>query len=358
MLLSLCLAFLVPGAMAARKLPLQPQAEPRWLPIVMWHGMGDSCCSEYSMGAVADGIRAALPGVLVHSIAIGGNIAADVFSSFFGSVNAQVDFVCDQLLSMQELQGGYVAVGFSQGGQFMRAVAQRCQHMGPKMQVLVTMGGQHQGVMDLPGCWQPAHGNSTPSLYCRVMQELVGFGVYSWLVQGRVVQAQYFKDPYQLDSYLQRSAFLADINNEVAVRRHAAYRDNLASLQRLVLYQFEQDDMVVPKESSHFGWFNGSQLLGLREQDIYIQDWIGLRQLDESGRLLLLHAPGRHMQFELDWFVQEVVHKHLAVPAAGATSAAGAAEAAGAMAARGTAEAEAAAAGVAAEEGSDGRARW
>jgi hypothetical protein len=71
---------------------------------------------------------------------------------------------------MQELQGGYVAVGFSQGGQFMRAVAQRCQHMGPKMQVLVTMGGQHQGVMDLPGCWQPAHSNSTPSLYCRVMQ--------------------------------------------------------------------------------------------------------------------------------------------------------------------------------------------
>lgn len=51
------------------------------------------------------------------------------------------------------------------------------------------------------------------------------------------------QDPYQLDSYLQRSAFLADINNEVAVRRHAAYRDNLASLQRLVLYQFEQDDM-------------------------------------------------------------------------------------------------------------------
>lgn len=36
---------------------------------------------------------------------------------------------------------------------------------------LVTMGGQHQGVATLPGCWQADSGtNSTPSLYCRWMQ--------------------------------------------------------------------------------------------------------------------------------------------------------------------------------------------
>ena len=37
----------------------------------------------------------------------------------------------------------YNALGFSQGGQFLRAVAQRCPQ---GMKNLVTFGGQHQGV--------------------------------------------------------------------------------------------------------------------------------------------------------------------------------------------------------------------
>ncbi len=31
------------------------------------------------------------------------------------------------------------------GGQFLRGVVQRCQHLGPRMHTLVTMGAQHQG---------------------------------------------------------------------------------------------------------------------------------------------------------------------------------------------------------------------
>lgn len=31
------------------------------------------------------------------------------------------------------------------GGQFLRGVVERCQHLGPKMHTLVTMGAQHQG---------------------------------------------------------------------------------------------------------------------------------------------------------------------------------------------------------------------
>ena len=47
-------------------------------------------------------------------------------------------------------KNGYHAVGFSQGGQFLRAVAQRCPD--PPMKNLVTMGGQHQGVYGIPNC--------------------------------------------------------------------------------------------------------------------------------------------------------------------------------------------------------------
>lgn len=40
------------------------------------------------------------------------------------------------------LQNGYHAMGFSQGGQFLRAVAQKCPQ---GMKTLVSFGGQHQG---------------------------------------------------------------------------------------------------------------------------------------------------------------------------------------------------------------------
>lgn len=61
-----------------------------------------------------------------------------------------------------------------QGGQFMRAVAERCQHVGPKMHTLVTMGAQHQGVANVPGCWEPGGGGApSASFYCRTMQVCV-----------------------------------------------------------------------------------------------------------------------------------------------------------------------------------------
>ncbi len=33
-----------------------------FLPVVMWHGMGDSCCATWSIGALQKQIQEALPG--------------------------------------------------------------------------------------------------------------------------------------------------------------------------------------------------------------------------------------------------------------------------------------------------------
>lgn len=316
-----------------------------YLPIVVWHGMGDSCCDQNSIGAVIKYIQNLVPGIFIHSISTGNNEAADISSSYFGLVDSQVDRVCDEIRAIPQLQKGYTAVGFSQGGQFLRAVVQRCQHRGPAAHTLVTMGAQHEGVMDIPGCWEPSF-NSTPSWACRVMQSLLGRGVYNKFVQNRVIQAQYFKDPAHLNEYYRNSAFLADINaealpssrrggsflqvgknkilegflenNEIKTlsARYDLYKDNLASLQRLVLFMFDNDITVVPKESSHFAFFNGQKLIPLAESELYIEDRLALKQLDEYGRLVLAHAPGFHMQFSLEWFFTNVVKPYLLVEAA------------------------------------------
>ena len=68
-------------------------------------------------------------------------------------------------------------MGFSQGGQFLRAVAQRCPN--PPMLNLVSVGGQHQGVYGLPHC----PGNS--STVCDYIRRLLNYGAYvSWIQVG------------------------------------------------------------------------------------------------------------------------------------------------------------------------------
>lgn len=44
------------------------------LPIVLWHGMGDSCCNPFSMGSVVKYFEESIPGVYVNSLMIGDNV--------------------------------------------------------------------------------------------------------------------------------------------------------------------------------------------------------------------------------------------------------------------------------------------
>jgi len=64
-------------------------------------------------------------------------------NGFFMNANKQIAMVCDQVQSDPKLKDGYNAVGFSQGGQFLRALVQRCP--SPPMKNLISVGGQHQG---------------------------------------------------------------------------------------------------------------------------------------------------------------------------------------------------------------------
>ncbi|KXZ55785.1 hypothetical protein GPECTOR_2g1335 [Gonium pectorale] len=257
-------------------------------------------------------------GVFVHSVATGEGEMGDTLSGFWGDVNDQVARVCSQLRNMTELRGGYNAVGFSQGGQFLRAVAQRCQHTGPRMRTLVTLGAQHQGVMNVPGCRTLPLNSSHGA--CHLMQKLLGAGAYLPFVRDHVVQAQYFKDPARLAAYLEANPFLPDINNERPGQRNALYATNLGSLERLVLFRFTDDETVVPRDSAWFSFFDGSSLVPLRQQPLYTEDWIGLRSLDGAGRLVMDEVAGAHMQFSISWFRDNVVDRYLA-PAKGEVAA-------------------------------------
>eukprot|EP01024_Parvocaulis_polyphysoides_P020024 TRINITY_DN191_c1_g2_i2.p2 TRINITY_DN191_c1_g2~~TRINITY_DN191_c1_g2_i2.p2 ORF type:complete len:146 (-),score=13.29 TRINITY_DN191_c1_g2_i2:354-791(-) len=128
--------------------------------------------------------------------------------------------------------------------------------------------------------------------------------------ESRSVQAQYFKDPYEFQAYLSNSVFLAEINND-KTSKNKTYAQNLATLEKFVMVKFENDTMVVPKESAWFGYYNGSQLLTLQEQEIYKEDWIGLKKLDQENKLVFIQKLGNHLQIGMDWFDEYIIQPYL-----------------------------------------------
>uniref|UniRef100_A0A8D0GEG2 Palmitoyl-protein thioesterase 1 n=1 Tax=Sphenodon punctatus TaxID=8508 RepID=A0A8D0GEG2_SPHPU len=112
-----------------------------FLPLLVF--AGDCCCNPESMGYIMKIVEQKIPGIYILSLKIGSNIIEDMENSYFMNVNDQVNLACDKITKDPKLQGGYNAMGFSQGGQFLRAVVQRCP--SPPVFNLISIGGQHQG---------------------------------------------------------------------------------------------------------------------------------------------------------------------------------------------------------------------
>lgn len=105
------------------------------------------------------------------------------------------------------------------------------------------------------------------------------------------------------------SHYLAPINNEVE-HRNLEYKAKIENLVNFVMVMFNQDDVVEPKQSAHFEFYSPGQdkeVLPLNESAIYQEDWLGLRRLDESGRLHFFSVEGKHVEIDYDWVAEYII---------------------------------------------------
>ncbi len=170
----------------------------------------------------------------------------------------------------------------------MRAYVERCNI--PRVASLVTFGSQHNGISEFQKC-------GDNDWVCRGWDGYLKSNTWTEFVQSRLVPAQYFRDPEDLESYLENSNFLAAVNNEREVK-NATYKENMKKLDRFAMYMFKDDKTVVPKESAYFSEVNttSEKVTGLRDRKMYVEDWIGLRWLDEEKKLEFREVDGEHMQ--------------------------------------------------------------
>ena len=183
------------------------------------------------------------------------------------------------------------------------------------------------GVSDLPGC-----GISDP-IWCSIARSAAKLAVYGSWAQGNIVQAQYYRDVDRIDSYLESNTFLTGVNAEIStdVNETAKLKENLSSLRNFVMVLFTQDTTVVPKETAwfgsyaipeqdlipiidsihramHFPWWpfhrrpgvESRTVISMKEQPLYKDDIIGIRTLDESGRLHFESCDGAHMHLKVE----------------------------------------------------------
>ena len=240
--------------------------------------------------SIAELLNQTIGNTTTYYIRLDDDASADRTATFWGNVALQVQKVCDDLASHPILSKARAinALGFSQGGQFLRAYIERCN--SPRVENLVTFGSQHNGISEFQEC-------AANDWLCQTWRGVLKGNAWGPFSQSRLVPAQYYRDPEDLDNYLEHSNFLADINNERKVKNDT-YKENMKKLRRFAMFMFADDTTVVPKESAFFSEVNTTSeaVTKLQERDIYREDWIGLRFLDEERRLDFRIAEGGHMQ--------------------------------------------------------------
>ncbi|XP_022820486.1 lysosomal thioesterase PPT2 homolog isoform X1 [Spodoptera litura] len=176
---------------------------------------------------------------------------------------------------------GINLIGYSQGGLIARGIVETFPNVSVSTFISLS---------------SPQAGQYGAGFLHLVFPGLVKDTVYE-LFYSRVGQhtsvGNYWNDPYHQSLYESYSVYLPYINNHLPSAKSADFKKNLLRLKRLVLIGGPDDNVITPWQSSQFGYYNANEtIIEMKAQDIYVEDKIGLRTLDETGRLHVVTVPG------------------------------------------------------------------
>ncbi|XP_039969515.1 lysosomal thioesterase PPT2 homolog isoform X1 [Bactrocera tryoni] len=195
---------------------------------------------------------------------------------------------------------GINVVGYSQGGLIARAAIQTLPFH--KINNFISLSS-------------PQAGQFGANFLHLVFPDLAANTAYE-LFYSKIGQhisiANYWNDPLEQDLYYKFSKFLPIINNEIRTYNSSQYKNTLLRLNKMILIGGPNDGVISPWESSHFGYFNTTlNVIPLHKRPIYIEDAIGLKYLENNGKLVIIIKPFVH---HLTWHTNRHVIQEVIIP--------------------------------------------
>ena len=191
---------------------------------------------------------------------------------------------------LQNLTANYsswIAVGHSQGGLLMRCVAETMPRS--RIRRLVSLAGVQNGYYGVP-------------LAVKYLGRVLPLDVatdlfYSSVLQDELSIANFWRSPDE-QLFAGKNVYLPLLNNERDAQ--PSRKDNFLAVPEVHLFGSPDDGDVVPWQTELFGQYRNSandtrhpsDVLAMRDTDIYKQDLFGLRTMDEQGRLFLHEVSG------------------------------------------------------------------
>ncbi|TNV76507.1 hypothetical protein FGO68_gene5727 [Halteria grandinella] len=257
------------------------------VPTAIFHGFGDSCIFP-GMWEFTDQI-ANVTNAYATCVEIGWGTTTSIFENF----ETQAEEACRKVQADPNFQGEFNVVGLSQGGLLARHIVERCTTQGQPRN-LITIGAPNFGVSASPHCFS--------GMFCDMINYVIDNMVYFSYLQDNIGPAGYFRDPADISTYLEYSVFLPYLNNERAENFTQSINNRFTGLNGAMFIMFSNDTMIYPKETAWFYQLEADYetITPVTETEFYKQDLIGLKTLNEAGKVQFVEWTGDHLQFSFD----------------------------------------------------------
>jgi len=258
------------------------------VPTAMFHGFGDFCLQPGDI-QFNDMIKRGT-GAAVKCIEVGMPMVGSIINNFESIAQKS----CQKIANDKTFAGEFNVIGLSQGGLLARYIAEECDMPG-KVRNIVTLGGPHMGVDAIPHCLS--------GTACKIVNGLAKKFVYTDLAQDWIAPAGYFRDVNDFKVYQQKSVFLSALNNEkTSTSAYSQLRaSKFADINAGLFVMFSDDTMIYPKETAWFQSLNDKgEVMKLEDSEFYKNDSIGIKTLNEAGKLTFTQFKGDHLQFTTD----------------------------------------------------------
>ena len=260
-------------------------------PIAVFHGIVDNCEMKNTSQLVND-LRRDLD-VHVECIEIGNGYMDTIFKN----LQAQVEEACEKIKSNPNFQSKFSILGISQGTLIGRYVIEKCNMQGQVMRYM-SFDGPQMGIGSVP--------KLTCGAFCDFLVNITSPIFYG--LQDRIAPAAYYRYKYDQEYYRQHNKFLKMLNNENEEKDEEIYK-RFSSLEKVKLIRSKDDSVIVPKESSWFMFYDesGKNIVPLEESEFYKKDFIGLRKLNEEGKLSFAEFRDEHVIYNVVEYWEEIV---------------------------------------------------